>query len=37
LLQVALDKGQLQPGWARIDPEFSYIKDDPRFQALLER
>jgi Flp pilus assembly protein TadD len=36
LLQVALEAGQLQPGWARIDPEFSYIKDDPRFKALVE-
>jgi Flp pilus assembly protein TadD len=36
LLEVALEKGQLQPGWARIDPEFVYIKDDPRFKALVE-
>jgi superkiller protein 3 len=36
LLQVALEAGQLRPGWARIDPEFSYIKDDPRFKALVE-
>ena len=36
LLRVALEKGQLQPGWARIDPEFVYIKDDPRFKALVE-
>jgi Flp pilus assembly protein TadD len=35
LLQVALEAGQLQPGWARIDPEFVYIKDDLRFKALV--
>jgi superkiller protein 3 len=35
LLEVALAKGQLQPGWARIDPEFAFINDDPRFKALI--
>lgn len=37
LLKVALAKGLIQPGWVRIDPEFAFIQDDPRFQALLER
>jgi tetratricopeptide (TPR) repeat protein len=36
LLKVALTKGQVQPGWARIDPEFAFINDDPRFQTLIE-
>jgi len=35
LLQVALEKGIIQPGWVRIDPEFAFIQDDPRFQALI--
>ena len=36
LLEVALAKGQLQRGWARIDPEFAFIGDDPRFQRLID-
>lgn len=35
LLQGALAKGLVQPGWVRIDPEFAFIQDDPRFQALI--
>lgn len=35
LLKVGLAKGQLQPGWARIDPEFAFMTDDPRFKALI--
>lgn len=35
LLEVALAKGQLQRGWARIDPEFACMTDHPRFQALV--
>lgn len=35
LLEVGLAKGQVQPGWIRIDPEFAFMNDDPRFQALL--
>ncbi len=35
LLAVGLAKGQLQPGWARIDPEFAFMTDDPRFKALI--
>ena len=35
LLEVALTKGQVQPGWVRIDPEFAFINDDPRFKALI--
>jgi tetratricopeptide (TPR) repeat protein len=37
LLERALAKGQLQAGWARIDPEFAFLQDDPRYQALLQR
>lgn len=36
LLEVALTRGQVQPGWVRIDPEFAFMHDDPRFKALLE-
>ena len=25
LLKVALTKGQVQPGWVRIDPEFAFM------------
>jgi len=35
LLAIGLAKGQLQPGWARIDPEFAFMTDDPRFKALI--
>jgi tetratricopeptide (TPR) repeat protein len=35
LLEVGLAKGQVQPGWIRIDPEFAFIHDDPRFKRLL--
>ena len=34
LLQVALAKKLVQLGWVRIDPEFAFISDDPRFKAL---
>jgi len=35
LLEVALTRGQVQPGWVRIDPEFVFVNDDPRFKALI--
>ena len=35
LLQVALAKDLAPVGWARIDPEFAFIQDDARFQALI--
>jgi len=35
LLEVALEKGLVPLGWVRIDPEFAFIQDDPRFQALI--
>ncbi|MGZ9164336.1 MAG: tetratricopeptide repeat protein [Anaerolineales bacterium] len=35
LLEVALTRGQVQPGWVRIDPEFAFINHDPRFKALI--
>lgn len=35
LLQVALEKRLVQVGWVRIDPEFAFIQDNPRFQALI--
>ena len=36
LLEVGLRKGQVQKGWVRIDPEFAFLYDNPRFKALLE-
>jgi superkiller protein 3 len=36
LLADGLAKGQVKPGWARMDPEFAGINDDPRFIALVE-
>jgi len=37
LLEVALTKGQVQPGWVWIDPEFVFMIDDPRFRALIDK
>jgi hypothetical protein len=35
LLEVALAKGQLTVGWARIDPELVFLQDSPRYQRLV--
>lgn len=35
LLETASAKGQITPGWMRIDPELFFIQDEPRFQALV--
>lgn len=35
-LEGALQKSQVQPGWARIDPEFAFMTDHPRFNALFQ-
>jgi hypothetical protein len=35
LIETACAKGQLSPGWLRIDPELFFIQDEPRFQALI--
>ena len=35
LLETGVAKGQVLPGWIRIDPEFAFIQDEPRFQALV--
>jgi Flp pilus assembly protein TadD len=37
LLEIGLSESQVTPGWARIDPEFTFLQDDPRYQALLAR
>ena len=34
LLEIGCS-GQVLPGWIRIDPEFAFIQDEPRFQALV--
>ncbi len=35
LLKVALEKKQESKAWARRDPDFDFIRDDPRFKALV--
>jgi Tfp pilus assembly protein PilF len=37
LLEIGLAQDQVQPGWIRIDPEFAFIQDEPRFQALIKQ
>jgi len=36
LLRSALEKNQIAPEWARQDPDFEFIRDDPRFEELLD-
>jgi hypothetical protein len=36
LLKMALEKNAEDLAWARRDPDFERIRDDPRFAALLE-
>jgi Tfp pilus assembly protein PilF len=36
LLEAGVAKGQVLPGWIRIDPEFAFMQDEPRFQALID-
>jgi len=36
LLNEALEKKQTTLDWVRRDPDFEFIRDDPRFQALVE-
>ena len=35
LLKVALEKKQTPFAWARRDPDLDFIRDDPRFKALV--
>ena len=35
LLKVALEKKEIDLGWARLDPDFETIRDDPRFRQLV--
>ena len=35
LLKQALDLRQTSPEWVRGDPDLDFIRDDPRFQALV--
>ena len=37
LLEMALQKKQLSPDWARRDPELASLHGDPRFAALLQK
>lgn len=36
LLRTSLEKKQEPVLWARRDPDFEFIRDDPRFKALLD-
>ena len=35
LLAVAMEKRQASPAWARRDPDFALLHDDPRFWAIV--
>ena len=35
LLNVAFEKNQVSPAWAQHDPDLEFIRDDPRFNALM--
>ncbi len=35
LLKIALEKKQVSLAWARRDPDFDFIRDDPRFKAVV--
>jgi hypothetical protein len=35
LLEIALEKQQIQPVMVRSDPDLDFIRKDPRFEALL--
>jgi tetratricopeptide (TPR) repeat protein len=37
LLEIACARGQISPGWLRIDPELFFIQDEERFQALINQ
>ena len=34
-LQVALEQQDAPIDWARVDPNFVFIRDDPRYRALV--
>ena len=36
LLEVVLQRTPNLRGWARLDPDFDFIRGDPRFKALVE-
>jgi hypothetical protein len=35
LLKIAFEKGQSSKEWARQDPDFESLRDDPRFKELV--
>lgn len=37
LLEIALDKNQVDRDWLKRDPDLDFIRDDPRFQALFKQ
>ena len=37
LLETALEKGQIQEAMLRSDPDLDFIRNDVRFEALLNK
>ena len=35
LLKIALENKEIEIDWARQDPDFDFIRDDPRFKELV--
>jgi tetratricopeptide (TPR) repeat protein len=35
LLRSVLERGESSCDWARLDPDFAFIRDDPRFRELV--
>ncbi len=35
LLKIALEKKQTSLDWVRRDPDLDFIRDDPRFKAIV--
>jgi hypothetical protein len=35
LLRIALEQEQAPLEWVRVDPDFDYMRDDPRFKRII--